>query len=273
MWVQSAAALTTSTSMSAAKLIFVAHPDGNNDGLYTIFGWTDLPRADAELHVFGTASSVAARLGGPNSRTPQLALPQPLSVGVGLTAGGGMDYDLPFFEQPLSLRLFEADYRLDSRQLRSLHRSSQLAELGWTREPERCESEHGYRGSLRPHHSSSAGYLCLRQSRRRRFIPGDPITVTGTAANLNPKKTATYTWTADGGTISGTSSTATSTRSRCSRHLHGEGSRIRGCTSPAEMADCSATFTVKAFEPPTISCSANPSTVNLAIRRRLPQTV
>ena len=31
---------------------------------------------------------------------------------------------------------------------------------------------------------------------------------------------------------------------------------------PGQMADCSADFTVKAFEPPTISCSANPSTVN-----------
>jgi hypothetical protein len=28
------------------------------------------------------------------------------------------------------------------------------------------------------------------------------------------------------------------------------------------MADCSASFTVRAFEPPTISCSANPSSVN-----------
>ena len=31
---------------------------------------------------------------------------------------------------------------------------------------------------------------------------------------------------------------------------------------PGQMADCSAQFTVKAFEPPTIGCSANPSTVN-----------
>ena len=28
-------------------------------------------------------------------------------------------------------------------------------------------------------------------------FPGDPVTVTGTATNLNPKKTATYTWSAD----------------------------------------------------------------------------
>ena len=28
--------------------------------------------------------------------------------------------------------------------------------------------------------------------------PGDPLTVTGTAMNLNPKKTATYSWTSTG---------------------------------------------------------------------------
>src|SRR6202000_798167 len=39
-------------------------------------------------------------------------------------------------------------------------------------------------------------------------FPGDPITATGTALNLDPKKTPTYTWTSDGGVISGTSSTA-----------------------------------------------------------------
>jgi outer membrane protein OmpA-like peptidoglycan-associated protein len=33
-------------------------------------------------------------------------------------------------------------------------------------------------------------------------------------------------------------------------------------TKPGQMADCSAQFTVKAFEPPTVSCSANPSSVN-----------
>ena len=31
---------------------------------------------------------------------------------------------------------------------------------------------------------------------------------------------------------------------------------------PDQTADCSATFTVKGYEPPTISCSASPSTIN-----------
>ena len=32
---------------------------------------------------------------------------------------------------------------------------------------------------------------------------------------------------------------------------------------PGQFADCSATFTVTAFQPPTVGCSANPSTVNV----------
>src|ERR1035441_1150585 len=38
--------------------------------------------------------------------------------------------------------------------------------------------------------------------------PGDPIAVSGTALNLNPAKTAVYTWSVDGGTVAGASDTA-----------------------------------------------------------------
>ena len=40
-------------------------------------------------------------------------------------------------------------------------------------------------------------------------FPGDPVTITGTAANLNPKKPATYTWSGQGVTVKGDSSTGT----------------------------------------------------------------
>jgi outer membrane protein OmpA-like peptidoglycan-associated protein len=92
--------------------------------------------------------------------------------------------------------------------------------------------------------------------------PGDPFTVTGTASNLNPKKTATYTWTSTGGTISGTSSTANIDTKSAQPGSYTVTGHISEGNKPGEMADCTAPFTVKAFEPPTISCSANPSTVN-----------
>jgi hypothetical protein len=85
--------------------------------------------------------------------------------------------------------------------------------------------------------------------------------VTGTAANLNPKKPTTYTWSADGGTISGTTSTATiDTKSAAPGSYTAKGHVSEGA-KPGEMADCTATYTVKQFEPPTATCSANPSTV------------
>jgi hypothetical protein len=96
-------------------------------------------------------------------------------------------------------------------------------------------------------------------------FPGDPITVTGTAANLNPKKAYVYSWTADGGTISGNSSTAnidTKTAAPGTYTVKGHIVMSTAKPKPGEMADCTASYTVKQFEPPTVSCSANPSTVN-----------
>jgi outer membrane protein OmpA-like peptidoglycan-associated protein len=92
--------------------------------------------------------------------------------------------------------------------------------------------------------------------------PGDPLTVTGTALNLNPKKTATYTWTSDGGTISGTTNTATIDTKSANPGSYTAKGHVSEGAKPGEMADCSAPFTIKAYEPPTVSCSANPSTVS-----------
>jgi len=93
-------------------------------------------------------------------------------------------------------------------------------------------------------------------------FPGDPITVTGVALNLNPKKTATYTWTTDGGVITGTSATANVDTKAAAPGTYTVKGHVAEGVKPGQMADCSATFTVKAFDPPTISCSANPSSVN-----------
>jgi outer membrane protein OmpA-like peptidoglycan-associated protein len=85
--------------------------------------------------------------------------------------------------------------------------------------------------------------------------------VTGTATNLNPKKSPTYNWTADGGTISGTSNVANIDTKAAAPGTYTAKGHVSEGAKPGQMADCSAQYTIKAFEPPTISCSANPSTV------------
>ncbi len=92
--------------------------------------------------------------------------------------------------------------------------------------------------------------------------PGDPITVTGTAMNLNPKKTATYSWTSTGGTISGTSSTANIDTKTAAPGTYTVTGHVTEGTKPGQSADCTGQFTINAFQPPTISCSASPSSVD-----------
>jgi outer membrane protein OmpA-like peptidoglycan-associated protein len=79
---------------------------------------------------------------------------------------------------------------------------------------------------------------------------------------LNPKKTPTYTWTSDAGPVSGTSTTASVATGTLSAGTFTVKGHVMEGPKPGEMADCSAQFAVKAFEPPTVSCSASPTSVN-----------
>jgi hypothetical protein len=93
-------------------------------------------------------------------------------------------------------------------------------------------------------------------------FPGDPLTVTATATNLNPKHTATYSWNASGGAISGSNATATIATAGIAPGTYAVTGHVSQGNHIAQKAACTASFTIEAFEPPTITCSASPSTVN-----------
>jgi hypothetical protein len=92
--------------------------------------------------------------------------------------------------------------------------------------------------------------------------PGDPITVTGTASNLNPKKTPTYNWTSTGGTITGDSTTGNIDTKSAAPGSYTVTGHVTEGPKPGQSADCTAQFTINDFQPPTISCSASPTSVN-----------
>jgi outer membrane protein OmpA-like peptidoglycan-associated protein len=240
------------------EAIFAAHPDGKNDGLYSISGGPIFRAPMQNFTLFAHGLAGAARLGGPNSENPLYH--EPYQWGPTLTAGGGMDYDLPFFDNRFSLRLFEADYRYIHANFGPSTTIPTFGVLGGRANLSGAELSSGivaHFGHIIP--PPPVTYACTVSPTT--VFPGDPITVTGTAANLNPKKTASYTWTADGGTISGTSSTATIDTKTAAPGTYTVKGHVSEGVKPGQMADCSATYTVKQFEPPTISCSANPSTV------------
>ena len=93
---------------------------------------------------------------------------------------------------------------------------------------------------------------------------GEPITATVSTSNFNPKHTLTYNWTANGGKVAGKDTTA----SIDTNGVAGGSYTVTARVTDAKMkkggeVSCTANFTVKEppKNPPTMSCSANPPSV------------
>ncbi len=90
---------------------------------------------------------------------------------------------------------------------------------------------------------------------------GELVTVTAISGNLNPKWSTVYTWTGDGVTGNGKTATVrTDGMNPGSYPVRGEvkvGKAGREGEKPWQVASCSTSYTVKPFEPPTVSCSAD----------------
>jgi hypothetical protein len=172
-----------------------------------------------------------------------------------------MDYDLPFFDHRFSLRLFQADYRYMHDDFGPTATIPTTGAVGGRTNMDAVELSTGivtHFGHVIP--PPPVTYSCSVAPTSG--YPGDPITVTGTAMNLNPKKTATYSWTSTGGTISGTSTTANIDTKTAAPGTYTVSGHVTEGPKPGQSADCTGQFTIMAFQPPTISCSANPTSVN-----------
>jgi outer membrane protein OmpA-like peptidoglycan-associated protein len=97
--------------------------------------------------------------------------------------------------------------------------------------------------------------------------PGEPVTVTATPGDLSTKKhvSVLYSWSGDAVTGNGTTATvATSTLAPGTYTVKAtvkEGKPGKEGLKPGQSAEAAASYTVKPFEPPTISIAANPSTI------------
>jgi opacity protein-like surface antigen len=166
-----------------------------------------------------------------------------------MTAGGGLDLKI---HRHLAIRIVQAEYLMTrfgdpTTGIRESQNDIRLS----------SGLVFGFGGNAPP---LAVEYTCSASPST--VFPGDPITVTGVAQNLNPKKTASYTWSSDGGAISGTSNVANIDTRIAAPGTYTVKGHVSQGVKPGQMADCSAQFTVRAFEPPTISCSANPLSVN-----------
>ena len=98
-------------------------------------------------------------------------------------------------------------------------------------------------------------------------FPGEPVTVTATAGSVDPKKNTNvlYNWSGTGATGNATSTTVqTASLDPGNYSVKAEvkeGKKGKEGLKPGQSADATASFTVKPFEPPTISCSVDPTTI------------
>jgi hypothetical protein len=228
------------------------HPQDKNDGGYTFQGGIIFRYPVSGMTPFVHGLAGAAKWQGPDN-PPNTTLPS--TWGPALTAGGGLDYNLTIKDHQIGLRLFQADYEyfhinygpqpvFGGRVNANSPRLS--AGLVWKF------------GSIIP--PPPVQYAC--STTPSSVFPGEPVTVTGTASNLNPKKTATYSWSGQGVTVNGTGTTATIDTGSLSPGTYTVTGHVTEGTKPGEAADCTTQFTVKPYEPPTVSCVANPSSVN-----------
>jgi hypothetical protein len=252
------------------EAIYTNHPSGVNDGFSGISAGPIFRAPMQNFTLFAHGLVGTTRLGGPNSEVPATFEHEPYTWGVGLTAGGGLDYDLPFFNGRFGLRLFEADYRYIHTDFGPAATIPTGGALGGRVNMNAIELSTGivtHFGSIIPPPPVKLACSVSPTS----VYPGDPIAVTGTATNLNPKKAAltAYTWSTDGGTISGTGASVTIATTNVAPGTYTVKGHVSEGVKPGQMADCDpppVQFTVKPFDPPVLeSCSANPTTIDRGV--------
>ncbi len=171
----------------------------------------------------------------------------------GMTAGGGLDIKL---RRHLAIRIVQAEYLMTGFEDRSTGQSAKQNDI-------RLSSGIVFRfgGSQAPQLPPLGPVTYSCSVTPTTVFTGETLAASGTAVSLNPARTAVYTWTVDGGTVVGNSSSATIDTANLAAGAYTLKGHISEGDKPGENADCSAPYLVKAYEPPTVSCSSDPSAV------------
>jgi outer membrane protein OmpA-like peptidoglycan-associated protein len=175
--------------------------------------------------------------------------------------GGGFDYVI---HHRLSLRVVQADYIYTNYDLYcsgvvnfTCVKTSAVSQWNNVR------LSTGVVWALGNYYTPTPTAACTAQPTE--VTEGEPVTVTATGTNFNPKHTVAYAWTTNGGKLD--KSDAQSARIDTTGVAAGSYTANATISDPkikkGGSATCAANYTVKAkpMNPPQVSCSANPGTV------------
>ena len=172
---------------------------------------------------------------------------------LGFMGGGGIDLNL---SRHVALRLIRADYVFSNYRY-GPSATTPSTDLGGVRLQSGVVFMFGGE-QARPPASASC---TIHPSE---VMVGEPVTATVSGGNFNPKHTLTYSWSSTGGKVTSRDTTATID----TNGVAGGSYTVTARLTDAKMknggeASCTANFTVKEppKNPPTMSCSASPSSV------------
>jgi len=168
----------------------------------------------------------------------------------GFLGGGGIDMDV---SKHLALRLIQADYLLSNHHF-GPSSTIPTTDLRAARLQTGVVWKLG--GGSPPPPPAMACSVAPNE-----VMAGEPVKVTATASNFPQNHTVSYTWASTGGKVSGSDATATVDTTGLAPGSYTV--TAKATDKKKANAECSSNFTVKEppKNPPTVSCSANPTSV------------
>ena len=225
-------------------------PDGGSPMYYSGEGGLVYRFPEGRWVPFVHALGGGVRVNGPYA--------QPLTWGYGLTGGGGADYVLPFFSHRFALRA-QADYQyfhVDYGTIATNGQPGGVADVNALKLSAGLVLRLGAQPLPPP--------ISLACNPVQPFVyPGDSLTVKAVAAGLDAWRNPVYTYATTGGAIFGSGEQAIVESKGLAPGTYTVTGTVTEGPKPGQTASCSTTFVVRPYDPPTLSCSAGPSSLTI----------
>lgn len=234
-----------------------ASTGSSNSGIFTLAGGVIYRWPGVHLTPFVHGFAGGADIDGPDH--------EPYTWGPIVGGGGGLDWY--FGCHNFGIRLFQADYEYLHADSGVSHGTLAANDFVWADDESinafRLAAGVVFRGASYFGPVVGCGPLpppvlaCVATPGT--VFQGEPVTVTATPTGLNPKQTATYSWSGAGAT--GNNEVATVPTSTLAPGTYTVRARVTEGSKAVQTADCEASFTVRPWEPPTLACEAGPMTI------------
>ena len=225
----------------------------DNDCAYTAQVGPAVRFQSGRLVPFAHILGGGAIVGGPRYQTCN-------TWGIGATVGGGFDYILPVFHDRLAIRPIQADLvyaHIDNGPDVNKGAAGDIGKITAIRASAGIVFRFGDMGRTG---SEAPSFNCSAEPEQ--VFPGDPVTLTASTLNVNPKRKPKYLWTSSGGRVGGDGqSAAVDTVNMLPGVYQVSGQLVEG-DKQRLVASCSTSFTVRAYQPPTLSCAADRTAIN-----------